>query len=62
MHSEPLINVADYARAARRTLSKDVLDYYEGGALDEIRRPGEYRWVGKTEALLPGSPEWGEAT
>ena len=36
MHSEPLINVADYARAARRTLANDVLDYYEGGALDEI--------------------------
>jgi 4-hydroxymandelate oxidase len=34
--SEPLINVADYARAARRMLPKDVLDYYEGGALDEI--------------------------
>jgi 4-hydroxymandelate oxidase len=33
---EPLINVADYARAAHRTLPKDVLDYYEGGALDEI--------------------------
>jgi 4-hydroxymandelate oxidase len=34
--SEPLINVADYSRAARRTLPRDVLDYYEGGALDEI--------------------------
>jgi 4-hydroxymandelate oxidase len=34
--SEPLINVADYARASRPTLAKDVLDYYEGGALDEI--------------------------
>ena len=36
MDSEPLINVADYARAARGTLANDVLDYYEGGALDEI--------------------------
>ena len=36
MHSEPLLNVADYARAARRTLPKDVLDYFEGGALDEV--------------------------
>ncbi len=36
MQSEPLINVADYARAARKILPKDVLDYYEGGALDEI--------------------------
>ena len=36
VHSEPLLNVADYARAARGALSKDVLDYYEGGALDEI--------------------------
>jgi len=30
------LNVADYARAARAGLAKDVLDYYEGGALDEI--------------------------
>jgi 4-hydroxymandelate oxidase len=36
VHSEPLINVADYARAARGALQKDVFDYYEGGALDEI--------------------------
>jgi len=36
VNSEPLINVADYARLARRTLSKGALDYYEGGALDEI--------------------------
>lgn len=31
-----LLNVADYARAATGVLPKDVLDYYEGGALDEI--------------------------
>jgi 4-hydroxymandelate oxidase len=31
-----LLSVADYARFARETLPKDVLDYYEGGALDEI--------------------------
>jgi 4-hydroxymandelate oxidase len=31
-----LLNVADYARAARGTVPKDVLDYFEGGALDEI--------------------------
>jgi 4-hydroxymandelate oxidase len=36
MDAKPLINVADYAEAARRALAKDVLDYYEGGALDEI--------------------------
>ena len=36
MDSELLINVADYARAARARLPNDVLDYYEGGALDEI--------------------------
>lgn len=36
MDSEPLLNIADYARAARARLPKDVLDYYEGGALDEI--------------------------
>src|SRR5467141_1456460 len=33
---EQLLSVADYARAARGKLSKGVLDYYEGGALDEI--------------------------
>jgi 4-hydroxymandelate oxidase len=36
VHSDPLISVADYAQAARRNLPKDVFDYYEGGALDEI--------------------------
>src|SRR5436309_3947378 len=36
MDSELLINIADYARAARRSLLRDVCDYYEGGALDEI--------------------------
>jgi 4-hydroxymandelate oxidase len=36
VNSEPLLNVDDYARAARSRLPKDVCDYYEGGALDEI--------------------------
>ena len=36
MNRDPLLNVADYAEAARHALAKDVLDYYEGGALDEI--------------------------
>src|SRR5437660_8288350 len=36
METEPLLSVDDYARAARRRLPKEVLDYYEGGALDEI--------------------------
>ena len=36
MKSEPLLNVADYARAARGKVPREVLDYYEGGALDEI--------------------------
>jgi 4-hydroxymandelate oxidase len=36
MQSDQLLNVADYARAARGVLPKDVLDYFEGGALDEI--------------------------
>jgi L-lactate dehydrogenase (FMN-dependent) and related alpha-hydroxy acid dehydrogenases len=31
-----LLGVADYARAAQGSLPKPVLDYYEGGALDEI--------------------------
>jgi 4-hydroxymandelate oxidase len=31
-----LLNVGDYARAARGILEKGCLDYYEGGALDEI--------------------------
>jgi 4-hydroxymandelate oxidase len=34
--SESLLNVADYARAAKANLPKDVLGYFEGGALDEI--------------------------
>src|SRR5438552_10925304 len=33
---DPLFNIADYSRAARAKLSKEVCDYYEGGALDEI--------------------------
>jgi 4-hydroxymandelate oxidase len=31
-----LLNIADYARAAQGAVPKDVLDYFEGGALDEI--------------------------
>src|SRR5919109_3571278 len=31
-----LLNVTDYARAARAKLSKEICDYYEGGSLDEI--------------------------
>ena len=31
-----LLNIADYARAARGKLPQNVFDYYEGGALDEI--------------------------
>src|SRR2546423_7222250 len=31
-----LLSVPDYARVARSRLPKEVLDYYEGGALDEI--------------------------
>jgi 4-hydroxymandelate oxidase len=33
---QPLLNVGDYAKAARDALARDVCDYYEGGALDEI--------------------------
>jgi 4-hydroxymandelate oxidase len=36
MEAELLLNVADYARAARNELPIDHFDYYEGGALDEI--------------------------
>ena len=36
MESEQLLNIADYARAARATLPTGVCDYFEGGALDEI--------------------------
>ncbi|MEY2500930.1 MAG: 4-hydroxymandelate oxidase [Verrucomicrobiota bacterium] len=36
MELQQLLNVADYARAAVAKLPKDVLGYYEGGALDEI--------------------------
>ena len=31
-----LLNVHDYQRAAQAKLRKDILDYFEGGALDEI--------------------------
>ena len=36
MDSKPLLNVADYARAARDKMPQNAFDYYEGGALDEI--------------------------
>ena len=36
MDPDLLLNIADYARAAQRRLSKEVFDYYEGGALDEF--------------------------
>src|SRR5437763_902956 len=36
MDGEKFLNVADYARAAAAKLPKDVLGYFEGGALDEI--------------------------
>jgi 4-hydroxymandelate oxidase len=36
MDSKPLLNIADYARAARARMPQDAFDYYEGGALDEI--------------------------
>ena len=36
MEYEPLLNVFDYARAARCKLANDICDYYDGGALDEI--------------------------
>src|SRR5690349_21335615 len=36
MEPDLLLNVTDYARTARTKLAKEVLDYYEGGALDEI--------------------------
>lgn len=36
MDIDPLLSVTDYARAARARLAKSVLDYYEGGALDEF--------------------------
>jgi 4-hydroxymandelate oxidase len=36
MKADFLLNVADYARAARAKLSQEIFDYYEGGALDEV--------------------------
>jgi len=36
MDRDSLLNIVDYARAARRGLPNDVLDYFEGGALDEV--------------------------
>jgi 4-hydroxymandelate oxidase len=34
--SEPLLNIADYTRVALSALPQGVLDYFEGGSLDEI--------------------------
>jgi 4-hydroxymandelate oxidase len=36
LDSDQLLNIADYASVAHSKLRRDVLDYYEGGALDEI--------------------------
>jgi 4-hydroxymandelate oxidase len=36
MASDLFLNICDYARAAKANLPKDVLGYFEGGALDEI--------------------------
>ncbi|HST29610.1 MAG TPA: alpha-hydroxy acid oxidase [Chthoniobacterales bacterium] len=36
MTRETLLNVADYAKSARAKLPKEVCDYFEGGALDEV--------------------------
>ena len=36
MNQDLLLSVGDYGRAARAKLRKDALDYYEGGALDEV--------------------------
>jgi len=36
MKPDFLLNVSDYSRAARAKLPRDVSDYYEGGALDEV--------------------------
>jgi isopentenyl diphosphate isomerase/L-lactate dehydrogenase-like FMN-dependent dehydrogenase len=36
MKSDSLLNVSDYARAARAKLPRDASDYFEGGALDEV--------------------------
>jgi 4-hydroxymandelate oxidase len=36
LNSDQLLNVADYARAAKAKLASDAFDYCEGGALDEI--------------------------
>ena len=36
MDTESLLNVGDYARAAQGIVPKEIFDYYQGGALDEI--------------------------
>src|ERR1700686_1051903 len=36
MNSGLLLNIADYAAAARSKLPKNVFDYYDGGAQDEV--------------------------
>jgi 4-hydroxymandelate oxidase len=43
--SDALLNVDDFARAARERLAADVYDYYAGGALDEVTlRENEAAW------------------
>jgi 4-hydroxymandelate oxidase len=45
MEPRLLLNVADYARHAAQILDRGALDYYEGGALDEITlRENVARW------------------
>jgi 4-hydroxymandelate oxidase len=36
LDTEPLLNISNYVQAARGKLSREVCDYFEGGALDEI--------------------------
>jgi 4-hydroxymandelate oxidase len=36
VEAQQLLSVHDYHRAARDKLPREVLDYYEGGALDEV--------------------------
>jgi 4-hydroxymandelate oxidase len=44
---EQLLNIADYARSARGKLSKEVSDYFDGGALDEVAlRENTSGWEG----------------
>ena len=55
-----LVNIADYADAARERLDRAAYEYYAGGALDELTLRGNaeaYRRIGLRYRVLAGVGE-----